>query len=108
MGKLQEEIVELRKRCDEVDAEREELRSKYESQIKLANKDYEEKMIQKDVLLEKQLKSHELKYKNASDQKEKKYQEKIDILNATSAEKLAHVHKAMGEEMKALDIQHQH
>merc|ERR1712080_639883 len=41
--KSQGQIVELRKRCNEVDAEREELRLKYESQIKLTNKEHEER-----------------------------------------------------------------
>eukprot|EP00463_Aulacantha_scolymantha_P006671 TRINITY_DN879_c0_g1_i1.p1 TRINITY_DN879_c0_g1~~TRINITY_DN879_c0_g1_i1.p1 ORF type:complete len:260 (-),score=59.60 TRINITY_DN879_c0_g1_i1:363-1142(-) len=74
----------------------------------LTKKEYEEKIIQMDVLFEKKLRDEALKYENAIYQKEKECQEKIDISNVATKEKLAHYSKTMEEEMNALNVQHQY
>lgn len=105
--KSEKQIRELQKRYDDVCAEQEELHLKYESQIALTKKEYDEKIAQMDVMLKKNLKDRELKFENDIVRKENECQEKLNALTVASEKKLKYCLKTMDIDVKTLHTKHQ-
>merc|ERR1712083_271864 len=104
----EKQITEWKNRYNNACAERDELHLKYESQITLIKKEYDEKMLQMDVIFKKNLRDRELKLENRISQKEDEYQEKVNLLIKRYEDKLTCSWKTMDENIEALKAQHKH
>merc|ERR1712130_595366 len=101
------QLIESQKLYDNVIAEREEFHLKYENQIKLIKEEYEEKMVQMNVTMEKDLQEQETTFQESLKQKEKEYQKNANEMNVVSEDKLTHLRKKMDDRIKELHSQHQ-